>query len=228
MSGISERRLWVRQQQMAKNNANRIYTEEVKDGDILIWNKNRWINANIKSILPTTVDTTHMESLDKKINTYNIDSISAIDNMKIGDRIYVVFTDNDGKIFTWTGKTWQINGETIEIKCCEDLKRGDTVKLSVSSYGVEKTNSNNNNIIGITVFDSNIDNFCTVAIGGIWFINSNDIEYSIGTKLTLDSNGNLSEINYDNYYVTILNICKNNIIPVLINNKNTVIRKIKK
>ena len=113
MSGITERRLWIRQQQIAKNDHNNIHTDEVNDGDILVWKVNRWTNTNIKNILS---DTTAVTSLDKKINTYDVDKLPSIINTEIGEQICINFTDNERKIFTWTGKTLQISGETIEIK----------------------------------------------------------------------------------------------------------------
>ena len=222
MAGITDRRLWIRQQQISKNNNNNIHTQEIKDGDILIWKSNKWINTDINSILPNKEDS---KISDSKMKICTIDNISTIDNVEIGDRICVSFTDDSSRIFTWSGNTWQISGETIEIKCCEDLKRGDTVKLSESNYGVEKTKSNNDTITGIAVFDSDIDSTCTIAVSGIWFINCPDIEYPINTKLNLNHDGELTIINNDNYYVTVINNSYSNIVPVLINNKNTIFNR---
>ena len=84
------------------------------------------------------------------------------------------FTSQENKLYYYSGRTWQVNGQTIELLAKENLLRGQVLQISGSGstadFQAEKTTITGDvDVIGIVAHKDVIaGEWFTVAVSGIW------------------------------------------------------------
>lgn len=111
-------------------------------------------------------------------STGTIAQLLALKGMTIGQTFYT--TDNTNyqfnKLWTWSGRTWQVIGETVELITKTSMIEGNTVEISggnsSENYEVKKTpDSNTIKVIGVIALQGvGTDQWCTIATSGIWSV----------------------------------------------------------
>jgi hypothetical protein len=77
------------------------------------------------------------------------------------------------KLFTYTGRTWQCPGETVELQCREDLGEGCVVEIATADdYGIRKcADSGDKDVVGVVALRSYPNgSWATVATAGLWHV----------------------------------------------------------
>ena len=84
------------------------------------------------------------------------------------------FTSQENKLYYWSGRSWQVSGETIELLAKEDLLKGQVLQISGSGatadFQAEKTTITGDvDVIGIVANqDITAGEWFTVAVSGLW------------------------------------------------------------
>lgn len=85
------------------------------------------------------------------------------------------FTSQENKLYYWSGRTWQVSGETIELLAKEELEKGMVLQISGSNstadFQAEKTTTTGDvDVIGIVAHKDTIfaGDWFTCATSGIW------------------------------------------------------------
>jgi hypothetical protein len=105
------------------------------------------------------------------------------------------FTSQENKLWTYTGRTWQVVGETIEMLASTDFIEGNTVEVSADNdYEVMKTNTGGDvHVIGVIALQGcTAGDWVTVATRGIWGVASENDTYSRTQYLTTDATDGLA------------------------------------
>tara|TARA_R110000803_G_scaffold98452_2_gene166529 strand:+ start:3023 stop:3649 length:627 start_codon:yes stop_codon:yes gene_type:complete len=84
------------------------------------------------------------------------------------------FTSQENKLYFWSGRTWQVSGETVELLARVDLLKGQTLQISgagaTADFQAEKTTLTGDvDVIGIVANkDVLAGEWFTCATSGIW------------------------------------------------------------
>ena len=84
------------------------------------------------------------------------------------------FTSQKNKLWTYTGRTWQVIGETVELLAQVDVIEGNTVEISgsgsTSDFQFRKTDAAEDvHVIGVVALKGvSAGEWATVAMNGIW------------------------------------------------------------
>lgn len=122
--------------------------------------------------------------------------------MEVGQQFYVNanagtnFTSQENKLFTWSGRTWQALGETVELLLSQDMIEGNTVELNDGSndFEIKKTNtSQDTQVIGVVALQGGVaGDWVTVATRGIWEVACENDTYNRASYLTTDATDGLA------------------------------------
>ena len=116
--------------------------------------------------------------------------------MQTGDLVYA--TDLGiglSKLWIYTGDTWQVSGETIELEAGQNLNIGELVEMSGTDNRVIKTNSAGDvGFVGIVQFKNTLlGEKATIALNGVWRVGCETGTYNVGNYLRPSSNAGLAE-----------------------------------
>jgi hypothetical protein len=106
------------------------------------------------------------------------------------------FTSQENKLYTYSGRTWQVIGETVELLCSEDMIEGNTVEVDTNNdYEIKKTNtSQDTQVIGVVALVGALaGEWVTVATRGIWGVACENDTYARAEYLTTDATDGLPE-----------------------------------
>jgi len=84
------------------------------------------------------------------------------------------YTSHENKLWTYTGRTWQVVGETVELLAKVDVIEGNTVEISGSGstadFQFKKTESAEDvHVIGVVALKNvSAGEWATVAMNGVW------------------------------------------------------------
>ena len=84
------------------------------------------------------------------------------------------YTSHENKLWTYTGRTWQVPGETVELLSLLDVIEGNTVEISgignTDDFQFTKTNAAEDvHVIGVVALKgASAGDWATVAINGTW------------------------------------------------------------
>lgn len=132
----------------------------------------------------------------------DLDDLLAVTGMSIGDLFYLNrnlgtnYTAQENKVCVWSGRTWQVPGETIELLATQDMLMGNTVEVDTSAtqtssnnYKIRKTVlQNSSEVIGVVALDAvTAGDWCAVATRGIWEVSGNAETYNRGEYLSTDT-----------------------------------------
>jgi len=105
-------------------------------------------------------------------------------------------TNSKNKLWVYTGNTWQVSGETIEMIAGETLFNGELIEMSTTGdYEVVKTTSAGDvGFIGVVQFASvDAGDYCTVAVDGVWPVRVVAGTYTRANYLRPSSTAGLAE-----------------------------------
>ena len=105
------------------------------------------------------------------------------------------FTSQENKLWTWSGRTWQVIGETVELMCSSDMIEGNTVEISdANDFEIQKTNSSLDvDVIGVVALkDMDSGSWATVATRGIWEVACHSGTYTRSAYLACDATDGLA------------------------------------
>lgn len=126
--------------------------------------------------------------------------------MSEGDQFYVnanagtAFTSQENKLWTYTGRTWQVIGETVELLAQVDVIEGNTVEISgsgsTSDFQFTKTNAAEDvHVIGVVALKgASAGDWATVATRGMWEVacDATSGQYDRSNYLTCNSTDGLA------------------------------------
>ncbi len=104
------------------------------------------------------------------------------------------FTSQENKLYVYSGRTWQVSGETVELLAKEDLLKGQVLQISgtgaTDDFQAEKTTITGDvDVIGIVANqDVLAGEWFTVATSGVWEISCIAGTYSRQNYLTANTN----------------------------------------
>ncbi len=123
--------------------------------------------------------------------------LQALTGMNTGDLVLATDTSIGlTKLWYYTGNTWQVSGETIEMKANENLNIGELVEMSGTDNEVIKTNSAGDvGFVGVVQFKNvSTNNYVCVAIDGVWLVGvlGKGTAYDVGNYLRPSSTDGLA------------------------------------
>ena len=99
----------------------------------------------------------------------------ALTGLSKGDQFYMIGdSEQKNKLWNWTGRTWQVYGETVELKADVSCIEGNTVEISGSGssgdFEFKKTNSSEDvHVIGVVCLKGvSFGEWASIACTGIW------------------------------------------------------------
>ncbi len=104
------------------------------------------------------------------------------------------FTSQENKLYVYSGRTWQVSGETVELLAKEDLLKGQVLQISgtgaTADFQAEKTTITGDvDVIGIVANkDVLAGEWFTCATSGIWEVACIAGTYSRQNYLTANTN----------------------------------------
>jgi len=115
----------------------------------------------------------------------------------VGDLFFGLNSIGTEKLWVYTGHTWQVMGETIEMIAQEDLNIGELVEMGTINNNVIKTNSaGDTGFVGVVcVKNVSAGERCSIAINGVWFVGvlAKGTAYDVGNYLRPSSTGGLAQ-----------------------------------
>jgi len=126
------------------------------------------------------VNKAYVDSVAGGIEVGTLATMLAKTGMTEGQQFFVnanlgtTFTSQENKLYYWSGRTWQVSGETIELLAKEDLLKGQVLQISGSGatadFQAEKTTITGDvDVIGIVANqDITAGEWFTVAVSGLW------------------------------------------------------------
>lgn len=122
----------------------------------------------------------------------------AIATPSVGQQFYVEHPSlpQFNKLCTYSGRTWQVVGETVELKCATNLDIGYVVEIDNSiDYAVEKSTSTaDRDLVGIMCFQNySASDWSVLATRGNWYVAYEAGSYSRGDRIKVDSTDGLAE-----------------------------------
>jgi len=168
-----------------------------------IFNTTGQIRAN--GYLPTATDSlttkAYVDSLVKK--TGDKADLLALTGMVAGDQFYMndnlgtSFTSQKNKLWTYSGRTWQVIGETVEMVCEDVMIEGNTLEVGTTAdFQVKKTIATaSDKCIGVIALKgNNIGEWATVATEGLWQVACEAGTYNRSSYLQTDTVDGLARI----------------------------------
>jgi hypothetical protein len=138
---------------------------------------------------------------DAIMKTGDKTDLLALVGMTAGQQFYMNanpgtnFTSQENKLWTYTGRTWQVVGETIEMLASEDMIVGNTIEVATTDdYSIKLTNSSEDaQVIGVVALNNlTAGDWGTVAINGIWEVACENDTYTRAIYLTCDATNGLA------------------------------------
>jgi hypothetical protein len=126
------------------------------------------------------VNKAYVDSVAGGIEVGTLATMLAKTGMTEGQQFFVnanlgtTFTSQENKLYYWSGRSWQVSGETIELLAKEDLLKGQVLQISGSGatadFQAEKTTITGDvDVIGIVANqDITAGEWFTVAVSGLW------------------------------------------------------------
>jgi hypothetical protein len=129
-----------------------------------------------------------------EVMTYS--ALQAKTGMQTGDLVYA--TDLGiglSKLWVYTGDTWQVSGETIELEANENLSIGQLVEISGTDNRVIRTNSAGDvGFVGVVQFRNTLlGEKATIAVNGVWLVGCVVDTYNVANYLRPSSTLGLAE-----------------------------------
>ena len=134
------------------------------------------------------------------IEVGTLDQMLAKTDMSEGSQFFVnanlgtAFTSQENKLYFYSGRTWQVSGETVELLAKEDLQKGMVLQISGSGstddFQAEKcTTTGDPDVIGIVANrDITAGEWFTVATSGLWEVSCITGTYDRQNYLRADTN----------------------------------------
>ncbi len=116
----------------------------------------------------------------ESIEVGTLEQMLAKTDMSEGSQFFVnanlgtAFTSQENKLYYYSGRTWQVSGETVELLAKEDLLKGQVLQISgtgaTADFQAEKTTITGDvDVIGIVANrDVTAGEWFTVATSGLW------------------------------------------------------------
>ncbi len=185
-------------------NVNTISSLDTNDptgqADLDIYSKNTFVYQPLTTNQTTfgsndLVSKAYVDSVAGGIEVGTLSQMLAKTGMTEGNQFFVnanagtAFTSQENKLYYWSGRTWQVCGETIELVAKENLLKGMVLQISGTSstadFQAEKTTTTGDvDVIGIVAHqDITAGEWFTCAISGIWEVASITGTYSRGNYL---------------------------------------------
>ena len=126
------------------------------------------------------VNKAYVDSVAGGIEVGTLATMLAKTGMTEGQQFFVnanlgtTFTSQENKLYYWSGRSWQVSGETIELLAKEDLLKGQVLQISgtgaTADFQAEKTTITGDvDVIGIVANqDITAGEWFTVAVSGLW------------------------------------------------------------
>ncbi len=115
----------------------------------------------------------------------------------VGDLFFGLNSIGTEKLWVYTGNTWQVMGETIEMIAQEDLNIGELVEMGTIDNNVIRTNSAGDvGFVGVVcVKNVSAGERCSIAINGVWFVGvlAKGTPYDVGNYLRPSSTTGLAQ-----------------------------------
>jgi hypothetical protein len=115
----------------------------------------------------------------------------------VGDLYFGTNFIGTEKLWVYTGHTWQVMGETMEMIAQENLNVGELVEMGTLDNNVIKTNSAGDvGFVGVVCVKNVLaGERVTVAINGVWFVGvlGKGTPYDVGNYLRPSSTNGLAE-----------------------------------
>jgi predicted RecA/RadA family phage recombinase len=115
----------------------------------------------------------------------------------VGDLFFGLNSIGTEKLWVYTGNTWQVMGETIEMIAQEDLNIGELVEMGTIDNNVIRTNSAGDvGFVGVVcVKNVSAGERCSIAINGVWFVGvlAKGTPYDVGNYLRPSSTAGLAQ-----------------------------------
>jgi len=115
----------------------------------------------------------------------------------VGDLYFGTNSIGTEKLWVYTGNTWQVMGETMEMIAQENLNIGELVEMGTLDNNVIRTNSAGDvGFVGVVcVKNVSAGERVSVAINGVWFVGclAQGTNYDIGNYLRPSSTTGLAE-----------------------------------
>jgi uncharacterized protein (DUF2345 family) len=154
---------------------------------------------------PTTstsvVNKDYADSLAPKTGTKS--EMLALTGMVAGQQFYMNanagtnFTSQENKMFVWSGRTWQVTGETIEMVCDADMIEGNTLEIGMGAdFQVKKTvATESDKCIGVIALQgATLGDWVTVATRGLWLVACKAGNYIRSSYLQTDTVDGLARL----------------------------------
>lgn len=122
----------------------------------------------------------YVDSVAGGIEVGTLATMLAKTGMTEGNQFFVnanlgtAFTSQENKLYFWSGRTWQVSGETVELLAKENLLKGQVLQISGSGatadFQAEKTTTTGDvDVIGIVANqDVTAGQWFTCATSGLW------------------------------------------------------------
>lgn len=127
------------------------------------------------------VNKAYVDSVAGGIEVGTLEQMLLKTGMTEGQQFFVnanagtTFTSQENKLYYWSGRTWQVSGETIELLAKENLEKGMVLQISgtgaTADFQAEKTTTTGDvDVIGIVAHKDTIfaGDWFSVAVSGIW------------------------------------------------------------
>ena len=131
-----------------------------------------------------------------KVMTYL--ELQALTGMSSGDLVLATDTSIGlTKLWHYTGNSWQVSGETIEMKANENLSIGQLVEMSGTDNEVIRTNTAGDvGFVGVVQFKNvSASDYVCVAMDGVWLVGvlGKGTPYDVGNYLRPSSTLGLAQ-----------------------------------
>ena len=192
---------------LLQSNSYALQLEAFSDVSVFAQNGDLILNAGATVLCPNTpivpFSVANKGYVDSKLlskGTYA--ELLAKTGMVEGDQFYVNanagtnFTSQENKLFIYSGRTWQVSGETIEMVCGQDLIIGNCLEIGTTAdYQVLKAfATSSEKVIGVVVLQGATNgDWVTVATRGLWGVACISGTYDRGNYLKTDNIDGLAE-----------------------------------
>ena len=171
--------------------ANSLYIDPIRNVD----------NSNFVKYNSTTKEVTYSNS-SSSLEIGTKAQLLAKTGMTEGQQFYMnanpgtSFTSQENKLWTYTGRTWQVIGETIEMLASENMIEGNTVEVGTTAdYQISLTNTSQDvNVIGVVALKGLLANqWGTMATRGLWEVACVTDTYNRASYLNTSSTNGLAQ-----------------------------------
>lgn len=138
----------------------------------------------------------YVDGINKKYGSKA--ELIALTGMVAGDQFYMIVPNENqkNKLWTYSGRTWQVIGETVELVCSIDVIEGNTIEVSTfGDFQLRLTNSSQDlQCIGVVALKS-VPTFewATVACRGTWEVACKAGTYNRASYLNCNTTDGLAQ-----------------------------------